>query len=176
MAFDAVTGVVATLNAAVKRIRDAVGEARSLAEQRANTAMYTVSELLERLADTLAKAKCVVEAKGGQPPVASLCVTWRLMEVDGTPMLIRVKPATAIAVRDGSIVFQRDHVLLELRGNTVRLCKWKYCKEVDPARREQVLEILPQLNYLLREVGWHVNKTHEAMILCARREEPSCLR
>ncbi len=174
--FEAVTGVVATLNAAVKRIRDAIGEARTLAEQRANTAMYNVSELLELIADMLSKAKCIVEARGGEPPVASLCTTWRLMEIDGTPMLIRVKPATAIAVREGSIVFQRDHVYLELRGNKVKLCKWKYCKELDPAKREEVLEILPQLNYLLREVGWHVTKSHEAIILCAKREEPSCLR
>ncbi len=176
MAFDTVTGVIATLNAAVRRIREAVGEARSLAEHRANTAIYSISDLLEMVADTLSKAKCVVEAKGGKPPIASFCSTWRLIEIDGTSMLIRVKPATAIAVRDGGIVFQRDHVLLELRGNVVKLCKWKYCKEVDPTRRDQVLEMLAQINYLIREVGWHVSKTHEAMVLCARREEPSCLR
>ena len=58
----------------------------------------------------------------------------------------------------------------------MKLCKWRYCKEVDPARREEVMEILPQLNYLLREVGWHVTKSHEAIVLCAKREEPSCLR
>ncbi len=176
MAFESVDGVVATLGAAVRRIREAMGEAGTLTEQRANTAMYNVSELLELVADMLSKAKCVAEAKGGSPPVVQLCATWRLLEVEGVPMLIRTKPATAIAVREGAVVFQRDHVVLELRGNKVRLCKWKYCKELDPASREQVMEILPQLNYLLREVGWHVTKSHEAMVLCAKREEPSCLR
>jgi hypothetical protein len=176
MAFESVDGVVATLNSAVKRIRDAISEARTLTEQRANTAMYNISELLELIASMLSRAKCIVAAKGGSPPVAQLCSTWRLIEVEDTPLLIRTKPATAIAVRGGAIVFQRDHVYMELRGGKVKLCKWKYCKEVDPASRSQVTEILPQLNYLLREVSWHVVKSYEALTLCAKREEPSCLR
>ncbi len=175
MVFDVVNGVVATLNSAANRIRSAIGEAAGLHEQRANTAMYSISELLEKLASMLRMAKCIAEKIGAEEPIASLCTTWRLMVSDGKPMLVRVKPATTIAYRDGAIVFQRGDVRLELAGNMVKLCKWNYCKELDPARRDKVLEILPQLFYLLREVGLYVNKSYEALRLCAKQQYSDCL-
>jgi len=168
--------VARSLEAIANRIRESVGPAESLLESRANTAIYAVSETLDEISAALRRLRCIAEAKGAEGKVLTICTTWRVLEHNGGLIAIRVKPETVISFRDGKLVFHRDNVRMEVEGRRVKLCKWSYCKEVDPTNRKQVMEELPQIFYLLRGVANAVHKIFEATNLCARREAPDCTR
>ncbi|HIQ23920.1 MAG TPA: hypothetical protein EYH50_02600 [Pyrodictium delaneyi] len=168
--------VARSLEAIANRIRESVGPAESLAESRANTAIYSISEAIEEISMSLRKLKCIAEAKGAEGSVLAICTTWRVFEQDGGLVAVRVKPETVISFREGKLVFHRGNVRMEVEGRRVKLCKLHYCKEVDPTNRKQVIEELPQIFYLLRGVTNNVRKTLDSTNVCARREAPACTR
>ncbi len=158
------------------RVRRAVKPAESLAESRANTAIYNIAEMLAELASTLRRMECIAKSREARGAVVSLCTTWRIFERDGGIAVVRIKPETVIRVSDGELFFHHDIYRLEARGDIVRICKWGYCKDVDPRDREKVIEELSQIFYLLRGVQNAVRKAADSILLCARKEAPECAR
>ncbi len=176
MGFEAVEELVATARSVAERLRRSIAKPETRYEQMLQVELHQIASMLESLGELALKARCAAEKKGGQPPVARATATWLLMTSDGEVMLVRTKPATTIALRGGVLVFARDHVRLEASGSSVKLCKWKYCKEIPLPDTRKALDYLPQLTYLVREVGWHVTKTVEGFNACLKKEAPECLR
>ena len=167
-------GVAEYAASIARRIRGSIGEARSLAESRANTLMSSLSSIVERIGFIAGRIACIAEARGASGPYASVCSSWRIVSSDGRVMVLRVKPATVIVLSGGVLRFARSGALLEASGTKLRLCKRGFCEEVDAADRREVLERLSELSYLVREVGLYVEKSLNSVMLCARREAPSC--
>ncbi len=176
MALDALEAAAAGVAAIANRIRSAIRPAESLAENRANNTLYVVADLLDTLATTLQRLKCVGESVGAGGSVASVCTTWRIVGRDGGVVVIRLRPETVIRFEGGRLFFHRDHVRMEADAARVKICKWGYCKEFSTTNREEVIRELPQIIYILRFVGNAVRKTAEAAQVCARREAPECAR
>ena len=176
MALEGLESAASTLSSMAERIRGAVRPAETFAENRANNTIYVVSELIDELANTMKRLKCIGEAVGASGKVPVVCTTWRILEVDGGVAAVRVKPETVVKVADGRLFFHRDNVRMEVEGLRVKLCKWNYCKEFSAANREELMRELPQVIYLLRFVGNAVRKTAEAALVCARREASECVR
>ncbi|ABM80709.1 hypothetical protein [Hyperthermus butylicus] len=177
MVLERLEEAAATLDSIASSIRRGIRPAETIAENRANTAIYTISEAFEELALALRRLKCIADAKGiKDSSVVGLCTTWRLYESDGGLVLLRIKPETVIAIRDGHVTFHRDVYKLEAEGATVKLCKWNYCKTINPLDREKIMKELPQIFYLLRSISNMVRKTAESIQLCARREAAECAR
>ena len=177
MVLERLEEAAATLDSIASNIRRGVRPAETMTENRANTAIYTISEAFEELALALRRLKCIADAKGVKDSaVVGLCTTWRLYESDGGIVLLRIKPETVITIRDGRVMFHRDIYKLEAEGTTVKLCKWNYCKTINPLDREKIIEELSQIFYLLRGISKMVRKTADSIQLCARREAPECAR
>ncbi|BEP17094.1 hypothetical protein PYJP_04460 [Pyrofollis japonicus] len=158
------------------RVRASIRPAESLLESRANTVLSSLSDSLEALSIAIKRLKCIADEKKPEGVIKQVCVTWRIFEQDGGFYVVRLKPETTISLRDGTIRFHRDHVLLEISGTTARLCRWNYCKEFNMLDRRTLIEHLPQLIYLLRHVSNAIRKTHEAVTICAKKEAPTCAR
>lgn len=167
-----------TVEAMANRMRGTVRPAESLAENKANNLIYTVSELLDELAIALRRLRCIGEAAGAEGgKVKTICTTWRIVEGDGSGlMLIRIKPETVVRLGDGRLFFHRGVVRMEAEGTRVKLCKWSYCKEFNTADREGIIRELPQLLYLLRHVANAIRKSAEAVLVCARQSAAECVR
>jgi len=166
-----------SLEAMAVRMRESVRPAETLTENKANNIVYTISELLDEFAIALRRMRCIAEtagAEGGR--VKTICTTWRILPTDNGLMLVRVKPETVVTLRDGRFFFHRDVVRMEVEGTRVKLCKWNYCKEFNTANREEIIEELPQILYLLRHAANALRKSAEAVLVCAREKAPSCVR
>jgi len=173
--FERIDEAVAVLERTIASVRDNMSSSTSLVDQKINSVMADIVELLEKISEILRKSKCVVIQKGGAG-IEPFCGHWRLIERDSSVILYRLKPASAITYENGSIRFVRDDVKLELANGRLKLCKWNYCKEINPSSRNEIKPIIPQLTYLVREVGWHVSKSLEGLNACIRQTVPQCLR
>jgi len=168
--------LASVLSTTAQRIRAAIKPAESLLESRANTVLSSLSDSLDELSTALRRLKCIADEKKPEGKIKQLCTTWRLFEHGDGLLLVRIKPETVIAFREGRILFHRDHVAMEASGTEVKLCRWSYCKEFSALDRKAIMESLPQLIYLLRHVANAIRKTYESITLCARKEAPTCAR
>lgn len=168
--------LAAALSASARRVRSSIRPAESLVESRVNTVLSSLSDSLEDLATAVRRLKCVAENVKASGAVASLCTSWRVFEQDGELVVLRVKPETVVALREGAVVVQRGEWRAEVSGALVKLCRWNYCKEFSAADREAVARELPQITYLLRGLLNTAAKVLSSVTLCARKEAPSCAR
>jgi len=175
VAFERIDEAVAVLEKTIANVRGNMSSSTSLIEQKINSVMAGIAELLDKISEILRKSKCaVIQKKGaGMEP---FCGHWRLVEHGDSVIVYRLKPATAIVYEGGSLRFVRDNVKLELTNGRLKLCKWGYCKEINPSNRNEIKQIIPQLTYLVREVGWHLGKSLEGLNACLRQTVPQCLR
>jgi hypothetical protein len=176
MVLERLAEAASLLESMASRVRRTIKPAESLAESRANSAIYTIAEMLAELSQTLQRMECIAKARESKGKVLSLCTTWRIFERDGGVSAVRIKPETVITVSDGRLFFHRDIYRLEAQGSIVKVCKWNYCKEIDPSDREKIIDELSQIFYLLRGVANMVRKTADSIVLCARKEAPECAR
>jgi len=176
MVLERLAEAASLLDSMASRVRRVIKPAESLVESRANSAIYTVAEILAELSQTLRRMECIAKSKEAKGRVVSLCTTWRIFERDGGITALRIKPETVITIADGRLFFHRDIYRLEAQGSIVKVCKWNYCKEIDPGDRERIVEELSQIFYLLRGVANMVRKTADSILLCARKEAPECAR
>ncbi len=177
MALEGLEAAARGVEALATRMREVVRPAESLAENKANNIIYTISELLDEIALAIRRLKCIAEVAGAEEgKVSTICTTWRLFESDGSTVFVRIKPETVIRVEPGRLFFHRGTVRMAVEGTRVRMCKWSYCKEFDTARRETIIEELPQILYILRHISNAVRKSAEAALVCARRTAAACVR
>ena len=175
VAFERIDEAVAVLERTIASVRDNMSSSTSLIDQKINSVMAGIIELLEKIGEILRKSKCVVAQKGGAN-IEPFCGHWRLIEHDSSVIVYRLKPAATIVYENGSLRFARDNVELELANGRLKLCKWGYCKEINPSSRDEIKPIIPQLTYLIREVGWYISKSLEGLNACLRQTAPQCLR
>ena len=138
--------------------------------------LHQIAAMVNHLAEIARKLECASRRKESRGRVANPVSSWMVIEDDGRTMIVRVKPATVITVKDSAIVFVRDHVRLEASTSMVKLCKWRYCKQVDLSKPQSALDYLQQLTYLVREVSWYVSKSIEGLNAALKKEAPECLR
>jgi len=175
VAFERIDEAVALLEKTIASVRGNMSSSTSLIDQKINSVMAGIVELLDKIGEILRKSKCAVMQKGGTG-VEPFCGHWRLFEHDNSVTIYRLKPAATIVYENGCLRFVRDNVRLELVNDRLKLCKWDYCKEVKPSSRDEIRQIIPQLTYLIREVGWYVSKSLEGLNACLRQAAPQCLR
>ncbi len=161
-------------------IRNAMGKAESLAESRAVNIMFNLSHVLDEVAEMLERARCLAAdnmIKTREGLLSRFCATWQLLATNDRLLLTRTKPATVIAYEKGRLRLARHdlHVSMEYEPGRVKICRYKLCEEVNPTNREQIMEKLPELTYLLRFLLNASRKSRDALIVCARLNKPSCL-
>ncbi len=170
------SALASELSKYAKGILERLGTPSSLAEHKYNSFMAGLAAVIDSLAEIVRKSDCVIESKGLEGRVVKYCGGWMVLLGDGVTAVARLRPALSIRSDGSRIVFRRDKVALIIEGRRITLCKYHYCKEVVLGEKESVIEELPQLNYLLRNVAWHASKSLEGLNACLREEAPACLR
>ncbi|NPA05443.1 MAG: hypothetical protein GXO09_05055 [Crenarchaeota archaeon] len=170
------SALASELSKYAKTILEGLGTPSSLAEHKYNSFMAGLAAVIDSLAEIVRKSNCVIESKGLKGKFVRYCGGWIALLGDGITAVTRVRPALSIRYDGSRIVFRRDKVTLIIEGRRITLCKYHYCKEVVLGNKEAVIEELPQLNYLLRNVAWHATKSLEGLNACLRSEAPACLR
>ncbi len=165
-----------------ERVAESIREAMARREldARSSSLLSLIAGIAEGVATVLRRACCIVETVSGEKAKhAEFCSTWHFIGGDESVIVSRRTPATVVFYQASGgrpvLRFVRGPSKLIVEGTTLTLCRGdRFCESFEYTSLRGFDERVPELEYLASRLNNALQRTLQALAVCARREARGC--